>query len=135
MTSERERLEADLREAGRELQKLEKRLDEKLEFGLGKGSSGVYSWEMALARRERVTARIRALQEALIRVHAGTYGRCDRCGAQIDPERLEILPATTLCAACAGAASAVLTPTPSTSAQVTVSEVIKDQHYAQDEDT
>ncbi|MFQ5854686.1 MAG: TraR/DksA C4-type zinc finger protein [Anaerolineae bacterium] len=33
----------------------------------------------------------------------GTYGRCDRCGAQIDPERLEILPATTLCAACARA--------------------------------
>jgi RNA polymerase-binding transcription factor DksA len=34
------------------------------------------------------------------------YGRCERCGSPIDPERLEILPATTLCADCARAESA-----------------------------
>jgi DnaK suppressor protein len=46
-------------------------------------------------------SRIEALQGALITVDAGTYGLCERCGVQIDPERLDILPETTLCAACA----------------------------------
>lgn len=100
------RLETYLREAERELRELEKQLDQKPEFGLGKGSTGVYSWEMALARRERVAARIKDLQKALDRVQDGTYGICDGCGAQIASERLAILPTTSLCAVCARAASA-----------------------------
>lgn len=101
MTSARARLEADLREADRELEELKNQLDNRPGFGLGTGSTGAYTWEMALARRERVTARIKALREALHRLSEGAYGRCEGCGGQIVPERLEILPATTLCAACA----------------------------------
>lgn len=110
MISLRERLETDLQEAERERQELDEQLDDKPEFGLGKGSSGAYSWEMTLARRQRVVERIEALQEALARVREGTYGQCHRCGAQIDPERLEILPTASLCAACAGAASTTKSP-------------------------
>jgi RNA polymerase-binding transcription factor DksA len=112
VTSTRKQLEADLREAERELQKLEKRLNHRPDIGLGQGSTGAYSWEMALARKGRVVSRIEALQEALVRVHAGTYGRCERCGTQIDPERLEILPTTSLCAACARADGAQPTSAP-----------------------
>jgi DnaK suppressor protein len=112
MTSVRERLEGALREAEREIQELDERLDNKPEFGFGEGSAETYSWEMTLARRERVVERIRALREALTRVRTGIYGRCRRCGVQIDPERLEILPATSLCAACARAVSAATTPAP-----------------------
>jgi RNA polymerase-binding transcription factor DksA len=107
MTSTREQLEADLREAEKELQELNEQLDDKPGFGLGAGSSGAYSWEMALARKERVMARIEALQEALTRLAEGGYGRCEGCGDQIDPERLEILPATALCVDCAREASAM----------------------------
>jgi RNA polymerase-binding transcription factor DksA len=120
MTSVRDELEIHLREAKRELQELGKQLDQKPEFGLGKGSTGVYSWEMALARRERVTVRIKDLQKALDRVREGTYGRCDGCGVQIAPERLEILPTTTLCAVCACAAGATPMTMPGASAPVTV---------------
>jgi len=115
MTSTRKQLEAELQEAEEELQKLNQQLDDKPEFGLGEGSGGAYSWEMTLARRERVMARIEALQEAMTKVGEGSYGLCERCGAQIDPERLEILPATTLCAACARAESADSNSTPSAS--------------------
>jgi RNA polymerase-binding transcription factor DksA len=101
MNSVKERLEAELQQAKRELQLLNKSLDERPEFGLGKGSTGAYSWEMTLARRQRVETEINALKEALSRVHAGTYGYCEVCGTQIDPERLEILPTTTLCVNCA----------------------------------
>jgi len=101
MTSARERLEDDLREAERELQMLGERLDDKPKVDPGEGSAGAYSWEMALARRERTTERIEDLREALNRIDEGAYGRCERCGAQINPERLEILPTTSLCIACA----------------------------------
>jgi DnaK suppressor protein len=105
MTSKRKQLEAELQEAEEELQELNRRLDDKPEFGLGEGTRA-YTWEMTLARKERVKARIEALEEALAKVDEGSYGRCERCGAQIDPERLEILPATTLCVDCAQAESA-----------------------------
>jgi DnaK suppressor protein len=114
MTSRRKQLEAELEEAEEELQELNRRLDEKPEFGLGEGNTGAYSWEMALARKERVMTRIEALREALTKVDEGSYGRCERCGTQIDPERLEILPATTLCADCAREANAA----PGSSARV-----------------
>ncbi|MGH9296069.1 MAG: TraR/DksA family transcriptional regulator, partial [Acidimicrobiales bacterium] len=33
----------------------------------------------------------------------GTYGSCDACGADIDPDRLEALPWAVLCVACKSA--------------------------------
>jgi len=62
-----------LAEAERELQELEKRVQQRTEFDLDEDGAATYSWEMALARRERVTARVEALQEALGRVHASTF--------------------------------------------------------------
>jgi DnaK suppressor protein len=103
MTLLNERLEAELKEARLQRQSLDKQLDHKPEFGLGKGSTGTDSWEMTLARKQRLDQRIAALQEALDRVDEGTYGKCIECGAEIDPERLEILPTAVLCAACARA--------------------------------
>jgi RNA polymerase-binding transcription factor DksA len=77
------------------------RLQDRPNFGTGKGSVGGYSWEMALARRTTVVSDIAALHGALTRVEEGTYGLCKRCGVQIEGERLEILPGTTVCVACA----------------------------------
>jgi RNA polymerase-binding transcription factor DksA len=44
---------------------------------------------------------IRMIEAALRRIEAGTYGLCANCGEPIEPERLETVPATPLCAACA----------------------------------
>ncbi|WP_252444154.1 TraR/DksA family transcriptional regulator [Pseudonocardia humida] len=44
-----------------------------------------------------------ALDRAVDRLAAGTYGRCVRCGGDIGPARLEALPAAETCIACAGA--------------------------------
>jgi DnaK suppressor protein len=41
-----------------------------------------------------------AIDEALARIEAGTYGVCVNCGAQIPPERLEAMPWATLCIEC-----------------------------------
>lgn len=96
----KERLVADLEEAKQEQQQINERLENKPSFGLGEGASLAYSWEMSLARREEISARIEALQEAVDRIEEGSYGYCHNCNQPINPERLEILPTTTLCTTC-----------------------------------
>jgi RNA polymerase-binding transcription factor DksA len=41
------------------------------------------------------------LDNALERIDAGDYGRCERCGQAIAPERLLARPATRTCISCA----------------------------------
>jgi DnaK suppressor protein len=58
------------------------------------------SLEAGLARTER----------ALAKLDEGTYGRCDRCGSEIPPRRLEAMPDSTLCVPCAAAEGPALPP-------------------------
>lgn len=106
MAGERKRLEDELALARHELQDLEGRLLERPELELGEGSAGVDLWEMALARKKRLRTRVEELELALDRTTEGAYGRCQRCGRGISPERLDALPTTQLCAECALAAGA-----------------------------
>jgi RNA polymerase-binding transcription factor DksA len=41
---------------------------------------------------------LREIDAALKRIEEGTFGSCSTCGRPIEPERLEHLPWTTLCA-------------------------------------
>jgi RNA polymerase-binding transcription factor DksA len=116
----KKQLETELREAEKRRQQLAEQLDERPEFGLGTGSTGSYTWEMALARRDRVAEEIQTLQAALKRVNDGSYGQCENCGKPIDPERLEILPTTTLCSDCARTGQASVTSRSKTNSQVMV---------------
>lgn len=45
------------------------------------------------------------LNEAIDRIEAGTYGRCEDCDGWIPRQRLELLPHARLCAPCARAAT------------------------------
>jgi RNA polymerase-binding transcription factor DksA len=95
------RLHNELAEAREELARLEKKLENRPDFGLGEGSPDIYEWEMNLALRERALAKIASVEDALESLDEGSYGTCERCGEKIEPERLEILPNTTLCVKCA----------------------------------
>lgn len=44
---------------------------------------------------------IRMIEAALRRVDAGEYGICTKCGVDIAQERLDVLPYTPFCRACA----------------------------------
>jgi len=44
---------------------------------------------------------LRQIAAALDRIAKGTYGVCVRCGDDIAPERLDLLPDTPFCAKCA----------------------------------
>ncbi|EMI21464.1 transcriptional regulator, TraR/DksA family [Rhodopirellula maiorica SM1] len=43
---------------------------------------------------------IEQIKHALHKMDEGTYGRCTRCGKQIPPERLEVVPYATTCTGC-----------------------------------
>ena len=53
---------------------------------------------MRLATREALY--LKKIEEALERIRAGTFGRCERCEEEIELRRLEARPTTTLCVAC-----------------------------------
>ncbi|MCP5180395.1 MAG: TraR/DksA family transcriptional regulator [Pseudomonadales bacterium] len=57
--------------------------------------------ETLTALMARLDAQIAEVRAALGRLAAGEYGCCERCGAQIDVRRLDALPASTRCVACA----------------------------------
>ncbi|MDL9935983.1 TraR/DksA C4-type zinc finger protein [Gordonia sp. ABSL1-1] len=54
-----------------------------------------------VAQVERSRVRLDEIDAALLRMGEGSYGRCETCGVAIDPERLEVLPATRQCVGCA----------------------------------
>jgi DnaK suppressor protein len=54
----------------------------------------------ALRLRDRDRRLIAKVQEALARIDAGTFGRCESCGGKITPARLRARPVTTQCIDC-----------------------------------
>lgn len=52
---------------------------------------------------ERAKREIEAIDRALTRIEAGTYGRCEGCGKDIPEARLRVLPAAATCLACSEA--------------------------------
>lgn len=99
----RKKLQEQLQEALTELEQLDARLQQKADYGPGKGDPAIYDWELALAMRQQAQARVETIRETLQKCKEGRYGLCERCGEPIDPERLEILPLTTVCIKCARA--------------------------------
>jgi DnaK suppressor protein len=49
----------------------------------------------------RTEATLASIEQAIKRREAGTYETCSACGKRIAPERLQALPATTVCVDCA----------------------------------
>ena len=65
------------------------------------GSTVAFEREQLAALRASAQRHLDEVQAALDRIDAGTYGRCERCGAPIGDERLAALPATRYCVRCA----------------------------------
>jgi DnaK suppressor protein len=53
-----------------------------------------------MALRQNAEQLLAKVTDALERFEEGTYGVCERCGADIDPARLKALPYATLCLRC-----------------------------------
>ena len=56
---------------------------------------------MGQAGRRRLEQRLQRVRRALERIEAGSYGTCTRCGDEIPTGRLEFMPESGRCVACA----------------------------------
>ena len=50
--------------------------------------------------KDNVNLFLTMIDDALERIEEGQYGICDQCGREINEERLEIMPSTTMCYQC-----------------------------------
>lgn len=55
------------------------------------------------AAARSMAAALADVDRALQKLDQGTYGRCDRCGEPIAPERLEAIPSSVVCVTCSAA--------------------------------
>ena len=84
-----------------EIELLNELLEQRGDYGFGKGDPTVYQWEFNLAKREHYEERLKEIEASLERLAEGVYGVCERCGGAIGEERLEAVPTTSLCIECA----------------------------------
>ena len=63
-------------------------------------ASQVFEQQRDLALRDRNQVHLEAVEAALARLDAGTFGTCVRCGRPIAPDRLEALPWAAHCIDC-----------------------------------
>lgn len=59
-----------------------------------------FARELDLGLRDNTRRSLIRVADALERIDQGTYGRCERCGRLISPDRLTAIPDTTLCIDC-----------------------------------
>ena len=73
-----------------------------LGYGNHMADDATIAFEQAteLALRQNLERTLRQVDHALRRFDQGTYGICEECGREIDPDRLEVLPYATLCISC-----------------------------------
>ena len=65
-----------------------------------------FEQEFTLSLMENEEGTLTAVEAALERIEAGTYGECEECGAKIPKSRLQAIPYTALCVKCASAMEA-----------------------------
>lgn len=65
------------------------------------GNTIAYERAQLAAVLEATRRRVAEVEEALVRVAHGSYGRCERCGRAIPAERLAVRPAARTCVGCA----------------------------------
>ena len=80
---------------------IEDEVDERpLDNHLAETASVTIDREIDLSLQENSEHVLAAIDAALGRIDDGSYGRCARCGKEIEAERLEAIPYATLCIEC-----------------------------------
>ena len=73
-----------------------------LNFGKRIGDGTTYAVERMRGAYQARTLyeTVKEIDQALERIDAGSYGRCESCGRLIPPDRLRVLPWAALCVPC-----------------------------------
>jgi DnaK suppressor protein len=96
-------LQRELDELQAQISALEMKLEERPDYGLGKGAPAITQWELDQTLLQQLKARAVGIERTLAQADQNVYGICKRCGKPIHPDRLAVLPNTKLCIHCAKA--------------------------------
>jgi RNA polymerase-binding protein DksA len=67
---------------------------------MGDAATATFDRELDYTLEENAEGLLSAIDAALARIEAGTYGKCQNCGKEISPDRLEAIPWATRCIDC-----------------------------------
>ena len=95
-----QQLKADREKTFIKLNRLRETSKIRVELDDDAGSSDLWERSAALDQIRELSHKLQTIDHALQRMIRGVYGRCEACGAAIDPRRLEAMPETTLCLTC-----------------------------------
>ena len=98
---EADELKRELKELREQITALETAVREKPDYGMGEGDPSITRWELDQAMLADLKERATSLERQVRRISQGTYGICEVCGEPINPDRLAVLPDTTVCISCA----------------------------------
>lgn len=101
--SELETLRADLRKRLSRYEAHQHRKDGALEKDFEEQAIQTQNDEVVDSLESETRVELRQIERALERIAEGIGDECERCGEDIDPRRLQVLPSTTLCVNCADA--------------------------------
>lgn len=101
LEARREALMARLAELDSRMHAIEAELDQPASKDWEEAAVEQEGDEVLEALGEQSRTEVRRIRAALDRIRRGEYGFCVDCGTEIAPERLDLLPATPFCAACA----------------------------------
>ena len=87
MEKEIETVRDELVRTREHIARLEKVLQDKPDYGLGKGDPAIVRWELNQTLLEQSRERAANLDQAMSRLERGTYGVCERCGGPISGDR------------------------------------------------
>ena len=75
-------------------------LRSEVDIDIEEGDPEIIEREKSATILETLEVKLAAIEHALKIIDAGQYGVCERCGAEIPKERLEVKPEATLCIKC-----------------------------------
>jgi RNA polymerase-binding protein DksA len=97
---ERQKLVDEAKEIKQNLEHLREAMKEEVDVDAEEGDPDLIEREKNVALASQLERRLEGVQAALRAIDKGRYGLCERCGKEIDPERLEVKPDATLCLQC-----------------------------------
>jgi DnaK suppressor protein len=108
LQGDKERLEEQIEDYERDLEEArltESSSDRSPDPGNAEASSMKLEYAKELSIEQNTLDLLDKANRALARIEAGTYGLCESCGNAIPVERLDVLPYSTVCVACASKSS------------------------------
>jgi RNA polymerase-binding protein DksA len=100
VVKEKQKLQEEHTQIAEELENLRELMQAEVDVEPDEGDAEIFEREKNAALIAVLERKMSDIETALRSIEKGQYGTCERCGKQIELERLEVKPDATLCLSC-----------------------------------